>query len=341
MKKIDARKLTAKELFELRRRAVTAVKNGESPEVVTRTYGLSRPCIYKWMSLFNEGGYKALSPRKRTGRTPKLDWTKIKKLYQIISTNNPLQLKFKFALWTREIIQQVIIQKFKIKLGLSTITRLLKRMGLTCQRPLFKSWHQDQQQRKNWLKKLFPKIKKIAKQTNSEVFFGDEAGIRSDFHSGTTWAPKGKTPVISDSGNRFGINMISAISAQGSMRFMVVEGNVTSEVFIDFLKRLISQMDRNIILIVDGHPVHKSKKVKDYISSIKGKLRLFYLPPYSPDLNPDEYVWNELKNSIIGRSIVENKCDLKNKAISGLRSIQKSKNKVRSYFTSKTTKYAA
>ena len=173
------------------------------------------------------------------------------------------------------------------------------------------------------------------------MFFGDEAGIRSDFHSGTTWAPKGKTPVISDSGNRFGINMISAISAQGSMRFMVVEGNVTSEVFIDFLKRLTSQMDRNIILIVDGHPAHRSKKVKNYISSTKEKLRLFYLPPYSPDLNPDEYVWNELKNSIIGRSIVESKSDLKNKAISGLRSIQKSKNKVRSYFTSKTTKYAA
>lgn len=194
---------------------------------------------------------------------------------------------------------------------------------------------------KQWRNKVFPKIRAEAKRVGAKILFGDEAGIRSDFHAGTTWAQKGKTPVIKATGSRFGMNMISAVSSKGELRFMVVEGTVKSTVFISFLKRLISDVKKKVFLIVDGHPTHKSKLVKNYVESTRGKLRLFYLPPYSPELNPDELVWNNVKNHGVGRKIINDKSDLKNAIIGSLRSLQKRPKTVQAFFRHPDTLYAA
>ncbi|MFN3454415.1 MAG: IS630 family transposase [Pseudobdellovibrio sp.] len=337
----DARKLDHKTLEALRIRGVKQIQSGVSPEEVRRVLGLSRSTVYNWLAQYREHGMDGLKAKKISGRPPKINGKQMKWIYDTIVQKTPLQFRFEFALWTREMIQKIIRDKFGIKLGLSSVSRLLRQLGLTCQRPIFKAWQQNSQQVNNWLKKVFPKIKARAKNEKADIYFADEAGVRSDYHSGTTWAPKGETPVVEATGARFSVNMISAVSPRGDFRFMVVEGSIGAAVFVEFLKRLMTGSKKKIFLIVDGYPAHRSKKAKEFVSSTKGKLELFYLPPYSPELNPDELAWNTLKNGIVGRSTVKSKDELKSKVVSGLRRIQKSPNLVRSFFDHENTKYAA
>lgn len=337
----DARKLDHKTLEELRIRGVKQIQSGVAPDEIARVFGLGRSTVYNWLAQYREHGMKGLKAKRISGRPPKIDGKKMKWIYDTIVQKSPLQFRFEFALWTREMIQKIIRDKFGIKLGLSSVSRLLKQLGLTCQRPIFKAWQQNSQQVNNWLKKVYPKIKSRAKAERAEIYFADEAGIRSDYHSGTTWSPKGETPVVEATGARFSVNMISAVSPRGDFRFMVVEGGVNSATFVEFLKRLMTGSKKKVFLIVDGYPAHKSKKAKEYVASLNGKLELFYLPPYSPELNPDELAWNVLKNGIVGRSTAKSKEELKSKVISGLRKIQKSPETVRSFFQHEKTQYAA
>ena len=191
------------------------------------------------------------------------------------------------------------------------------------------------------VKEEYPKIRALARKQGADIFFGDEAGLRSDFHSGRTWALRGQTPIVSTTGARFGYNMISAISPRGAMRFMTVEGKVTAAVFIDFLKRLIHNWPRPVFLIVDGHPVHKSVAVSKFVASTEGKLQLFRLPPYSPELNPDEQVWNHLKNHGVGKLPIAGPDHLKRMVFLHLRKMQKLPSLVRSFFGMPETIYAA
>lgn len=192
-----------------------------------------------------------------------------------------------------------------------------------------------------WLKEEYPKSRFQAKRENADIFFEDESGVRSDFHSGTTWAPKGETPVVRVTGQRFSLNMISAVSPRGELRFMVVRCGVGTAVFINFLKRLVHGQRRAIFLIVDGHSSHRAKKVKVYVDSLQGKLRLFFLPPYSPELNPDELVWIDVKNNGVGRALVHGPADLMGAFVGRLRYVQKKPEKGHSFFQHPETRYAA
>jgi transposase len=341
MKAQDARKLNHKTLEEIRIRAVKQVQSGESPEAVTQVLGFSRPCIYNWLAAYRAGGWHALKARRIPGRPKKLDGKQIHWIYKTITGKNPLQLNFSFALWTRGMIQTVIYRQFGVRLSLASVGRLLAQLGLSCQKPLFRAWQQDASRVEQWLKKEFPRIRVRAKREGAEVFFEDESGVRSDFHSGTTWAPQGKTPVIRVTGARFSLNMISAISPRGNLRFMIVKGGVGAKVFIEFLKRLMHGRRRPVYLIVDGHPAHRAKIVKAFVDSLKGRLEVFYLPPYSPELNPDELVWNDVKNNGVGRSIVYGPRDLHRAVVGRLRFLQKSPEHVRSFFQAPETRYAA
>lgn len=341
MKKQDARKLDHKTLEEIRIRAVMQVQNGESPEVVIRALGFSRACIYNWLAAYRAGGWDGLKAGKISGRPKKLDGRKLTWIYKTVTTKNPLQLRFPFALWTRRIVSTLIFRKYRIRLSLASVGRLLAQMGLTCQKPLAKALEQNEGLVKEWLKKTFPAIKRTAKQENAEIYFGDESGVRSDFHAGTTWAPKGQTPVVLKTGSRYSLNMISAISPKGSLRFMVSKKRIGSALFIEFLRRLVKGSARTIYLIVDGHPAHKAKAVTKYVESRKGRLKLFYLPPYSPELNPDEYVWNDVKNNGVARMGVTNEKGMRHAVESRLRFMQKNPEHIRRFFQSETTRYAA
>ena len=174
-----------------------------------------------------------------------------------------------------------------------------------------------------------------------EIYFEDESGVRSDFHSGKSWAVKGETPIVRVTGPRFSLNTISAISPRGALRFMVVKGGVGAKVFIGFLKRLMQGQRRPVYLIVDGPPSHRAKAVKTYVESLDGRLKLFFLPPYSPELNPDELVWNDVKNNAVGRSKLDGLKDLHRAVVGRLRFLQKRPDRVRSFFRLPDTRYAA
>jgi len=341
VKKHDARKLDHKTLEAIRVRAVQQVQRGESPEVIIRALGFSRGCIYNWLAAYRAAGWEALKARKLYGRPHKLRGSQIRWIYRTVTMKNPLQLKFPFALWTRGMIRTLIWRKYRVKLSLASVGRLLAQLGLSCQRPLAKAFEQNPSLVEQWVKTEYPKIQAQARREGAEVFFADESGIRSDFHAGTTWAPIGQTPVVKQTGQRFSLNMVSAISPKGQLRFMVTANRIGASVFVEFLRRLMHGWGKSIFLIADGHPTHKARVVKAFLEGMKGKLRLFYLPPYSPELNPDEYVWNDVKNNGVGRSIITNPKKLRSAATSRLRYLQKNPAHVRTFFQSDTTRYAA
>jgi len=341
MRNNDARKLDHKTLEAIRIRAVEQVQAGESPEVVIKALAFSRACIYNWLAAYRAGGWHALRARPLKGRPKKIRGSQMKWIYNTVTLKNPMQYKFEFALWTRGMIRILIHERFGIKLSLPSVGRLLAQLGLTCQKPLMRAFQQNPALVEKWLREEYPQIRSKAKRVGAEIYFGDEAGVRSDFHSGKTWAPKGKTPIIRTTGARFGFNMISAVSPKGQMRFMVVEGRVAAKQFCEFLRRLVFKTKKPIFLILDGHPVHRSAKVKNLVESMKTKLQIFFLPPYSPELNPDEHVWNDLKNNGIGRMLIAGPDDMKLKVVSHLRFLQRNPVLIQSFFQAPTTKYAA
>lgn len=340
MKTTDARRLKHEELTELRKRGVLAVQNGESPEDVARILGISRVTIYNWLALYRGGGWDALNAKKRGDRKPKLDANALKWVYDAITLKTPDQYKFPFMLWTSKMVGKLIKERLGVSLSKASVCRLLNQLGLSAQRPLWRAYQQSPEHVERWMTEEFPAIRARAKREKAGIWFADEAGVRSDAHGGTTWAKKGKTPIVSSTGARFGLNMISAVNPQGGFRFMCVRGSVNAGVFIDFLKRMVQTTDRKVFLIVDGHPSHKAKKVTTYLNEVKDRLELFYLPPYSPELNPDELVWNDLKNNSLGRKAISSVEELKREVISYLRFIQKTPERVRSYFRAPTTEYA-
>ena len=238
-------------------------------------------------------------------------------------------------------IRKLIKDKFGITLSKASVNRLLNQMGLSAQKPLWRAYQQNPQAVEAWLKKEYPKIKRMAAKSGAEIFFGDEAGVRSDHHSGTTWSPIGKTPVVSCTGARFGFNIISAISAKGTLRFMIVEGSVGAAKFIEFMKRLLIGSTKPVYLIVDGHPSHKAKIVSKWLNEQKSKIKMFMLPGYSPELNPDELVWNNLKNHGLGKRAFVNKEEMKKAAVSHMRKLQRLPEVVRGFFRKPSTIYAA
>jgi transposase len=337
----DARKLDHRTLEEIRTRAVRQVQGGESPEVVIRALGFSRACIYEWLARYREGGWDGLRAKPLAGRPRRLNGRQIRWIYQTVTMKNPLQLKFPFALWTRAMVATLIRKRFGVALSLVSIGRLLAQLGLTCQRPLYVAYEQNPSLVDQWLKEEYPKIRAEARKIGAEIYFGDEAGVRSDGHAGTTWSPKGQTPIVMTTGQRFGLNMLSAVSAKGLLRFMVVQGRVAGQQVCEFMGRLMYRAKRPVFLILDGHPMHKSRLVKQCEESYHGKLRLFFLPPYSPELNPDEQVWHDLKSNAIGRSEILSREDLERKVVEHLNALKGLPKKVRSFFQLPMTRYAA
>src|SRR5215471_3703149 len=210
-----------------------------APEVVAQALGINRTTIYDWLAKYRRGGWGALKAKPVPGRPPKLSGHAIKWIYDTVTQKSPLQLKFEFALWTREMIAKLIVDRFGVKLSASSVGRLLAQLGLTCQKPLHRALEQDDALVQQWLKKEYPKIKALAAQEKADIYFGDAAHIRSDHHAGRTWGKKGETPIVLSTGQRRGMSMISAITSRGHLRFMVLEdGSVNADAFIEFIKRL-------------------------------------------------------------------------------------------------------
>lgn len=341
MREDDGRRLSHETLEELRIRAVRAVEAGDSPERVVATLGFSRARIYEWLAAYREGGIDALRAKPIPGRPCRLNAKAMQWIYQTVTTKNPMQMKFEFALWTRDMVRELIRKRFDVRLSEVSVGRMLRKLGLSPQRPLARAYQRDPAMVDVWLHEQFPAIQREAKRMKAHIFFADEANVRSDYHSGTTWAPVGQTPVVERTGARHTLNMISAISPRGELRFMCHEGKFNAGLFIEFMKRLLINRTEPVFLIVDGHPVHRAKMVTKFIAENQKRIRLFRLPSYSPDLNPDELVWAHVKHHKIGKVAITGPGQMKQHVIGFLRSLQKTPALVCALFQHPSVRYAA
>lgn len=335
----DGRKLDHATLEVLRLRAVEQVEAGEHPEEVAAVLGLHRKTVYGWLAKYREGGKDALRAKPVPGRPSKLSASQMRTLYTLIAGSDPRQLSFEFALWTREMVRTVIRRKFDVALSTVSVGRLLRTLGLSPQRPLHRAYQQDPGAVQQWKSEEYPRIRAQAAREGATIYFADEAGIRSDYHSGTTWAPVGDTPVVERTGARFSVNMLSAVTPGGTLRFTVNEGTTTATVFIDFCRRLLHDAAGPVYLIVDGHPAHRAKVTQQFVASTDGQLTLIFLPGYSPQLNPDEWVWKNVKHDQLGRRDLTDRADLKTRAIGALRRLQKLPHVVRAFFADPNLHY--
>jgi transposase len=323
---------------EERMHAVRLIKSGEHPDQVAKYLQVSRAMVYRWLQMYDRLGPSALETKKTKGPSSRLTDEQKAQVFRWIVGSNPDQLEFEdFALWTRKIVRDLIRQKFGVKLGEVQVGRILRDMGLSPQRPLYRAYQKDPDRVEQWKKTIYPKIRERALAEGAEIFFGDEASVKTNHHAGTTWAPVGQTPLVEvSSGKREAINMVSAVSPRGEVRFQVDVGRMNADRFIEFLKALKKSIPgKNVFLIVDGSSVHKAKKVTKFLEDQENQddcIEIFVLPPYSPELNPDEWVWNNIKNSRIGHQIVRGREDLKSKAISAPRRLQKMPQLVRGFF---------
>jgi len=341
MKKHDGRTLRHDVLTELRKRAVSRVQEGESPEAVIRAMGFCRASIYNWLAMYRAGGWDALDARKRGGRPRKVSARMIAWVYRVVTGGDPRQYKFPFALWTRNAIAILLYRRYGVRLSANSVGRLLAHLGITPQKPLWRAYQQDPERVRQWIQAEYPAIARQAQQEKAEIWFGDESGVRSDYHAGTTWAARGKTPVVRTTGARYRLNMLSAVNRRGKMRFMIEAKGLNADVMCRFLDRLMAGQKRRVFLILDGHPIHKSARLARKVSGFDGRLKLFLLPPYSPELNPDEGVWREVKGHRLGRAGIFSFADLKSKALGALRHLARRPDKVRALFRTHTTIYAA
>lgn len=340
----DARKLSGEAQEALRKRAVQAVLSGMTQAEAAKAFGVSRYAVILWVAAHKEGGEAALSARKKgpaKGHGKKLSPKQERQAKEWVVGKCPDQLRLPFFLWTREAVRELIEERFGQRLALSTVGVYLKNWGFTPQKPVRRAFEQNPATVQRWLTEIYPSVAARAEEEGASIYWGDETGLRSDHQVGRTYGLKGKTPVIPGTGQRFSVNMISAITNRGKLNFMIFKENFCVRIFLHFLTRLIKQAKGKVFLIIDGHPVHRATLIQKWREQHQHELEIIYLPGYSPTLNPDE-LWNQdLKSNALGRRRPANKTELNADVLSYARSTQRRPDIVRNYFREEHVRYAA
>jgi len=342
MKNKDARSLPPAAQEQLRRRAVQAVRDGMTQLEAARIFGVTRQTIGVWVKKVGNKSLDVLAAKPQgrpIGKT--LPLRQAKMIAQAISNKPPDQLRLPFYLWTREAVGSLIEKRYGVRLSVWTVGRYLREWGFTPQKPIRRAFEADPEAVRRWLEEEYPVIRALAQRDKAEIYWGDEMGLRSDHATGTSWGLKGQTPVIRGTGQRFGCSMISAITNRGQLYFMVLNKKFRARVFIDFMRRLERQMPRRIYLIVDRHPVHRAGAVKKWLGAKGRRVRLFYLPGYRPDLNPDEYLNQDVKSNAVGRRRPPDEETMRKDVSGYLRGRQRRPHIVMNYFKHESVRYAS
>lgn len=337
----DGRKLDHKTLEEIRLMAVERVREGEDPSVVIASYGFCRTTIYKWLRAAKGRGrgLGALRSRKGTGRPPKLTKSQQRQVFRWINGKDPRQYGFDFGLWTRLVVGELIADRFGVELSLASVGKLLAMLGLTPQKPLMRAYERDPAAIEDWKRDTYPSIAAAAKRKRAEIYFWDESGFRADAVQGRTWGVKGMTPVVAVPGKRQSISAASAVNAKGGFWFATYKGGMNADLFVAMLEQIMRHRRRPLFLILDSLPAHKAKVVRDYVEATDGKLKLFFLPGYAPELNPDELVWSHMKRTGTAKRPLTSNELLQDRIEADLINIQKNKRLVRSFFKAPDVAY--
>ena len=341
MAKIDGRRLDHKALEYIRIVAVKrVVEDGEAPSDVMKSLGLCRTSIYPWLRKFEDKGWDALVEKIAQGPEPKLSEKQRQQIKRWILGKDPRQFGFDFGLWSRRIVQTLVAEKMGVDLGLTAVGRLLASLDITPQKPLRRAYERDPVAVELWQKETYPKLRKRAKKLGAKIFFLDEAGFQSDPPLGRTYGLKGQTPVVRTSGRRQSLNVISAVNARGEFWAVSYPGKLNAEAFVAFLQNFVDSQRGKVFLVVDGHPAHKAKIVKAYLKRLQGRLELHFLPPYAPDLNPDEFVWSYMKSNGVSKKPLKQNESLTKRVEEDLNKIKRDPGLVRSFFCADTVVYA-
>jgi transposase len=344
MKNEDFRKLSLEAQYEIRKVVVKMVLSGKSQSYASEFFGVTRKSVYTWLRQHEREGIKGLRGKKRgrqVGERRTLSPTQETRIKRLIVDKCPEQLKLPFALWTRKAIQELVQREYGFRMPIRTVGDYLKRWGFTPQKPLRHAYEQKPQKVREWFDKQYPEIQMRAKKEDAEIYWGDETGLSSEDNRGRGYSPRGKTPVRYTTGARFSTSMISAIANQGQLRFMVYKGGLNIDLFIEFLKRLIKDAKRKVFLVLDNLRVHHGKKVQEWVKEHHEQIELFYLPPYTPEHNPDEYLNHDVKVSLGQKAAPRDQTELTANLRSHMKGLLKKTWKVRNFFQHKCVKYAA
>lgn len=345
MKKRDARKLSSEAQHELRQCAVRMVcEEGHSKKDAASALGVTRQNVGRWVRLYEEGGLEALKlgrRGRRTGEKTRLAGWQAMLVKNIITDNTPDQLKMPFVLWSAAAVRDLINDRFGIMLPVRTMRRYLKHWGFTPQKPVRKSRAQNSAELARWVEKEYPRIARRAKKRGAKIFWVDETGVTNHANSQRGYSKPGHTPVLKKEGRKRRINMIAAITNRGDVRWMCYSSTMTQTKFILFLARLAQSSDGPVTVITDNLMVHHGKKVAAWVRDCEHDIELEFIPSYSPEANPVEYLNRDLKTNVNAKRMPSGKSELKANVSSFMQSIQKRAERVKSYFSSRHVAFAA
>jgi transposase len=342
MRTKDARSLSSQTQEEIRRKAVQAVLDGKKHVEAAKIFGVTRHTVDKWMKLYHREGRVGLNakPKGRPRRNTLKPW-QAAQVVRAIEERCPDQLKLPYYLWTREAVQRYIEKGFGIRRSVWTIGRWLAEWGFTPQKPRRRAFEQNPEAVEQWLKNIYPLLRSRAKREHALIYWGDEMGLRSDHTTGRTFGRRGQTPVIPGTGQRFRCNMISALTNKGKLCFMIFKKSFTTAVLLDFMKRLVRQNKQKVYFIVDNHPVHRAQRISRWLEANADRIFRVYLPPYSPELNPDEFLNQDVKSNSVGRLRPHDQDEMISNLRRYLRSRQRRPYIVKRYFHAQPVRYAA
>lgn len=338
--KIDARTLPIEAIEEKRRTAHQLRKRGMTRAEIGAIVGVHADTVGRWLKL-DKRSLALKTPGRKKGDGTLLSDEQAKGICRLLIDHTPDQLKMPYALWTRRSVQELIEQKTGVKLAIRSVGEYLKRWGMTPQKPQKRAYEQRAPEVKQWLEQEYPQIQEKAKREDAEIYWGDETGLRNDCQHERGYALKGKTPTIRLNAKRESINMISAITNQGKVRFSFFDGTMNADILIEFMERLITDAKRKVILVLDNLRVHHAKVVKAWLANRREEIEVYYLPAYSPELNPDEYLNCDLKGGVHSGLPSRSKEALKKKARTHMQMLQKKPARVAKYFQHEKIRYAA
>ena len=340
----NAKHASADTQYSIRKTIVRLLKTGKTGKEIAKLLDVSEGHVSGVKKAYKTGGIAAIKPKKhgrKVGEKRTLTPQQERAVQLVLVDKTPEQMRFKECMWTRSNIRDLIREMFKINMPLSTLGYYLERWGFSIQRPVKRAYKQDEKKVKDWVEREFPGISASAKSENAEIFFGDETGVHNTAAYQRGYAPVGKTPVVRTESMHIKINMMSAISAKGKLRFVLYKDNMNADKLIDFMRRLIRDAGRKVYLVLDNLRVHHAKKTMEWVKAHESEIALFFLPPYAPEYNPDELLNGDLKRGIGKRPSPRSVEELTHNVRSHMKKVQLNKKKIQGFFGSKTTSYAA